>query len=337
RVGADDSFFAAGGDSLLAMRLIARVRAVLDTEVSVRELFAEPTPEAVAALADGRRGGVRTALAPRERPERVPLSYSQQRMWFLNRLEEAGAGAAYTMPMALRLSGDLDVALLRTALGDVADRHESLRTVFPEADGTPYQRVLVGPAASPPLPVDDIARPDLPAALAAEMGRGFDVEHELPWRVRLLRLSPTEHVLVMVVHHIAADGWSMGVLTRDLSAAYAARRSGTAPEWAPLPVQYPDYALWQRDVLGDLDDPDSLISEQLDYWRRTLQDLPEELPLPTDRPRPTERTFQGRSVPVSLNSTAHAGLVELAQRHGVTMFMVVQAALAAVLSRLGGG
>ncbi|MFC5754115.1 amino acid adenylation domain-containing protein [Actinomadura rugatobispora] len=337
-VGAEDSFFELGGDSLLAMRLIARVRAVMDAEISVRELFGAPTVAGLAELADGDRGGaLRTELAVRERPEAVPLSYAQQRMWFLNRLEEAGAGAAYNMPLALRLSGDLDIGALEAALGDVADRHESLRTVFPGDGGTPRQQVLEGEAGRPRLTVTRVDERDLDGVLGGEMARGFDVEHELPWRTRLLELSEADHVLVVVAHHIAADGWSMGLLARDLGIAYAARSAGGAPGWEPLPVQYADYSLWQREVLGELDDPDSLISGQLGYWRETLAGLPEELALPADRPRPAEASFKGGSVPLRVDPDVHARLVEVARRNGVTMFMLAQAALAVLLARTGAG
>ncbi|MBG6085889.1 non-ribosomal peptide synthetase [Actinomadura viridis] len=337
-VGAEDSFFELGGDSLLAMRLIARIRAVLGVEVNIRELFGTPNVAAVAELVDGdRSGGPRTVLAARERPDVVPLSYAQQRMWFLNRLEEAGAGAAYNMPLALRLSGDLDMLALEEALGDVADRHETLRTVFPERDGVPRQEILRGADGRPPLAVIDVDGKDLNDVLAAETSRGFDVERELPWRTSLLRLAESEAVLVVVVHHIAADGWSMGVLARDLSVAYTARRNGRAPRWEPLSVQYADYALWQREVLGELAEPDSVISAQLGYWRRTLTGAPEELALPVDRPRPSEASFRAGTVPVQVNAEAHARLVEVARQTGVTMFMVTQAALATLLARMGAG
>ncbi|WP_143220341.1 non-ribosomal peptide synthetase, partial [Actinomadura sp. CNU-125] len=283
------------------------------------------------------RATARAALTARTRPDVVPLSYAQQRMWFLNRLEEAGAGAAYNLPLVLRLTGDLDTAALEAALGDVADRHEALRTTFPDADGVPRQHVHEGPAARPRLRIVDVAEHDVRAAVAAETARGFDLAADLPWRVRLLRPSADEAVLVLVAHHIVVDGWSMDVLTRDLGAAYAARVGGAAPEWEPLPVQYADYALWQREVLGDPDDPRSAISGQLGHWRDALAEAPDELALPVDRARRAEASFRAGTVPIDVGADVHARLAELARAQGVTMFMVAQAAVAVLLSKVGAG
>ncbi|MCP2343571.1 non-ribosomal peptide synthase/polyketide synthase [Actinomadura rupiterrae] len=338
-VGADDSFLDLGGDSLLAMRLIARIRTALDAEIGIRDLFADPTPAAVARLAA--RADQNTprppALTVRERPDPLPLSPAQRRMWFLNRLEQAGAGAAYTVPLVLGLSGGVDAGALRAALGDVADRHESLRTIFPETGGEPRQQIITGPPGRPDLPVERIGEHDLTTAIAAELNRGFDVARELPWRARLLLLSETDAVLVLVAHHIALDAWSMDTVSRDLGTAYAARCDGRGPDWEPLPVQYADYALWQRDVLGEPDDPASPVAAQLAHWRDALAGAPEELALPTDRPRPVQASYRGASVPLDVPADLHTALTRLARRHGVTTFMVVQAALATVLSRLGAG
>jgi amino acid adenylation domain-containing protein len=336
-VSAEDSFFELGGDSLLAMRLLARIRSVLGAELGIGELFSTPSP-AELALQVGRDGAVvRRSVTAGPRPEVVPLSYGQQRMWFLNRLERSGEGAAYNMPLVLQLSGQLDVPALAAALLDVADRHESLRTMFPAEDGVPRQLILDGEAGRVPLEITTVTEDDLRQTVLAETSHRFDLTAELPWRTRLFRRSAEEHVLALVAHHIAVDGWSMGALARDLTTAYTARRAGLAPDWAPLAVQYADYALWQRTVLGDLDDPESLVNAQLAFWRETLADLPAELSLPTDRPRPARRSFRGGSVPVHVDASVHAKLVELAQRSGVTMFMVGQAAVALLLSRLGAG
>ncbi|MFE2428505.1 amino acid adenylation domain-containing protein, partial [Streptomyces sp. NPDC059373] len=338
RVGAEDSFLAMGGDSLLATRLIVRIRSVLDAEISIRDLFRGPTVAELARLVDGSHSpAVRAGVVVRERPEVLPLSFGQQRMWFLNELEGAGAGAVYNVPLFLRMSGDLDGAALEAALGDVADRHETLRTTFPATGGVPRQRVLDGYEGRPRLYRRELSEDELPAAMAEAAGRRFDLARELPWRAELLVLSRTEHVLVLVAHHIAVDGWSTGVLARDLRVAYEARIAGLVPVWSPLPVQYADYALWQHDMLGDPADPESLISDQLAHWRDTLAGLPEELTLPVDRVRPAVSSFRGGSVPVRVDAVTHAGLADAARRGSATLFMVVQAALAMVLARLGAG
>ncbi|WP_265584763.1 non-ribosomal peptide synthetase, partial [Streptomyces justiciae] len=336
RVGAEESFIELGGDSLLVMRLIARVRSVLEVSVGVREVFADPTVAGVARLVDS--AGASSAgvvLARRERPERVPLSFAQQRMWFLNRMDGVGA-AAYNMPFALRLSGRLDSAALAAALGDVADRHESLRTVFPDVEGVPYQEIREGAEGRPELVVVE-AGERWREAMQEEAGRGFDLAAELPWRTTLLKVSDAEWVLLLVAHHIATDAWSMGVLANDLQNAYGARLAGEAPEWTPLPVQYADYALWQREVLGELEDPSSAAAGQIAYWRGALEGAPQETVLPFDRSRPAVPSFRSGSVPVGVDAETHARLTELAARGGATMFMVVHAALAVLLARMGAG
>ena len=265
----------------------------------------------------------------------VPLSFGQQRMWFLNQLDVTSA--AYNIPLALRLTGDLERAALEAALGDVAGRHESLRTIFPDTAGTPRQQILDGPAGRPTLARAEAADAELPGLLAAQAGQGFDLRAELPWRAALWTVSPSEHVLSIVMHHIAGDGWSMGVLARDLGTAYAARCAGQAPGWAPLPVHYADYAIWQRGVLGSADDPDSPAAVQLAYWQQALAGIPEETPLPADRPRPATPSHRGGLVDIQVGPEVHAGLIEAARAGRATLFMVVQAALAVLLSRHGGG
>ena len=334
RVGPQDDFFALGGHSLLAVRLASRVRAVLGAELAVRAVFEAPT---VAGLAVQlwEAGPARAALTAQARPERVPLSFAQQRLWFIGQLE--GPSALYNIPFALRLDGELDAGALATALADVAGRHEVLRTVFPAEGGQPYQKVL-DPAGLEwgiePVPVDEN---DLAAVVAQICGEPFDLAVGVPLRARLLRLGEGEHVLVVVIHHIATDGWSAGPLARDLSAAYAARRQGQAPGWVPLPVQYADYAIWQRELLGDPDDPGSVLAQQVGWWREALEGIPAELALPAARPRPPVPTHRGITAALHVPGAVHAGLAALARQQGVTMFMVVQAGLAVLLARLGAG
>ncbi|OPG09970.1 hypothetical protein B1R27_04710 [Streptomyces sp. GKU 895] len=341
RVGAEESFFELGGDSLKVMRLIARVRSVLEVSVGVREVFAEPTVAAVARLVESAGVSTGVVLGRRERPERVPLSFAQQRMWFLNRMDGEGAegAAAYNLPFALRLTGSLDVEVLESALWDVADRHESLRTVFPDVEGVPYQEIREGAGGRPRLQIVD-AGERWRELVEDEAGRGFDLAVELPWRTTLLRVSQAEWVLLLVAHHIATDAWSMGVLARDLQTAYQARLSGGTEERELLdllPVQYADYALWQREVLGELDDPGSQVSAQVAYWKRELAGAPQETVLPFDRPRPAVPSFRSGSVPVDVDAATHARLADLAARGGATMFMVVHAALVMLLARMGAG
>ncbi|MGG7569784.1 amino acid adenylation domain-containing protein [Streptomyces sirii] len=332
RVGTDDSFLDLGGHSLLATRLTSRIRATLGVEVQIKDLFEHPTVAGLSARID-QAGEARPQLAVGERPATVPLSHAQRRLWFLSRLEYGSA--AYHMPLAVRVRGALDREALRAALTDVVARHESLRTVFPETDGEPHQliraNVTVEPAAHACAPER------LEAELAAAIARKFDLTDELPFRAHLVSVSDQEHVLLLIVHHIAADGWSMRPLARDVSLAYAARAVGTAPAWEPLPVQYADYTLWQSELLGDDTDPDSLAARQTGFWRTALAGAPDELQLPYDRPRPRTASHQGATVPVRFGPDTHAALVRLARDSGASPFMAVQAGLAALLQRWGAG
>ncbi|MCC8246269.1 non-ribosomal peptide synthetase [Saccharothrix luteola] len=337
-VGVDDGFFDLGGHSLLAMRLISRVRAVLGVEAPIRAVFEHPTPAGLArALHDA--APARARVTPRPRPDVVPLSAAQQRLWFLDRLDEAGG--MYSVPLAVRLTGALDDSALLAAVADVVVRHEVLRTVFPEVHGAPRQAVLEPAAATALLSAAtrrvDTTEDELTAELAEALRHKFALADDLPVAVRLYRLAADHHVLLLLLHHVAADGWSLAPLLRDLGVAYRARHAGVAPEFTPLPVQYADYTVWQHDVLGSDDDERSPLRAQLDHWRARLADLPDTVDLPTDRPRPSRPEHEGGSVPLRLDADVHARVARLAAAHGASPFMVLHAALAALLTRLGAG
>ncbi|MGK9237384.1 AMP-binding protein, partial [Inquilinus limosus] len=264
-----------------------------------------------------------------------PLSFAQRRLWFLHQIE--GPSPTYNIPMALRLEGELDREVLAAVLDDVVSRHESLRTVFAEDGGIPQQVVLDPGAARPDLTIAEVGEEDLPDALAQAAGHCFDLTNEIPLRAWLFRLDADRHVLLLLLHHIAGDGWSLAPLMRDLAAAYAARRQGRAPDLPPLPVQYADYTLWQHELLGDEADPNSPISRQLAYWQTTLAGLPDQLDLPTDRPRPPVASHRGDRVAITLDAALHRKLLTLARDGRASLFMVLQAGLAALLTRLGCG
>ncbi len=335
RVGADDDFFALGGNSLIATQLVSRIGAALDARVSVRVVFEAPSVAALAARVEehvGAGGGV--PLVAQERPEQIPLSLAQQRMWFLNRFDPGSA--VNNIPVAIRLSGALDVSALRAAVADLIGRHESLRTVYPETDGVASQVIMPAVQVVPDVIPVPVRVEDVSSQVIDVVSAGFDVTSEVPLRAALFEIDDNEHVLVFVVHHIAGDGFSMGPLTRDVMVAYSARTRGQAPGWEPLAVQYADYTLWQRSVLGSEDDPESVIAQQIDYWSTTLAGMPEQLDLPADRPRPARQSFVGSSTMFDIDADTHGALVELARTHNTTLFMVVHSVLAVFLSRLSG-
>ena len=331
QVGVDEDFFALGGHSLLATRLISRIAGVLSADIPLRVLFDEPT---VAALSGwiAEHGGTRR---PPVRPGAPghELSHAQRRMWYLQRLDPRAA--TYNMPLVLRLSGPLSPEVLASALGDVVARHEPLRTVLADRAGEPEPALLA--EVSLPLPVRELAEDALAGELTRLASRPFDLAVEPPIRPALIRTGEHEHVLFLLLHHIAADEWSLGPLLADLATAYAARTAGEAPEWTPLPARYRDYAHWHRRLLGADAEPDSLLSRQLEFWSTTLRGLPDQLALPTDRPRPATRGVTGDALTFTVPAETHAALRRLARECGVTMFMLTQAALGALLTRLGAG
>jgi amino acid adenylation domain-containing protein len=333
----DDNFFELGGHSLLATRLVSRIRAAFGVELAIRTVFEAPTPASLIAWLAG-SGDVpraRRPLTAMDRPEQIPLSFAQLRLWFVDKID--GGAGTYNIPLVVRLNGRLDREALQAAIGDVVARHESLRTVFPDTGGTPRQHILSAEEATPVMGVSEVAADRLADAMAERAGIGFDLATEAPIRAHLYAVSEQEHALLMPVHHIAGDGWSLVPLTRDLQTAYTARCQGKAPDWAPLPVQYADYTLWQREILGDEDDPDSAISGQLAHWKRYLAGLPEEVTLPPDRPRPAVASYRGETLRFELSNRQYQQLMRCSRAYDVSPFMVVQTALAALLGKLGAG
>ncbi|MFE7599725.1 amino acid adenylation domain-containing protein [Streptomyces sp. NPDC057494] len=342
QVGPHEGFFTIGGHSMSGVRLANRIRARLGADVQVRDLLLAPTPDALARRIADRSTAPETDGEPaapepaRPRPvprtdrsARVPLSYAQRRLWFIDTLE--GPSASYNIPLVLRPAEPLDAGALAEALTDLSDRHEVLRTRYRTVDGEPHQEILA--TVRPPLDVCSVPAGRLPAAVAEAAGHVFDLAGETPLRATLV--TPDDgggQVLVLLVHHIAADGWSTGPLLADFGTAYRARVEGRDPSWTPLPVQYADYTLWQRDLI---DGPAA--TAHLDFWEQTLAGAPAVLELPSARPRPAEATHRGGRAPVTVDVATHQALEAVARRSGATLFMVLQAALAAVLTRHGAG
>jgi amino acid adenylation domain-containing protein len=336
QVGRHDHFFELGGHSLLAVRLVTRLRAVLGVEIALRDVFAQPTLAGLAQTVADATASSHAAIVPADRGDALPLSWAQQRLWFLDQLDHA-AGAAYHIPAALRLSGTLDRAALQASLDRIVARHENLRTTFVSVEGEPRQ--VIAAADSGFLLIEhDLRDLDAPAQAAmvaetsaAEARAPFDLSAGPLIRGRLLRLAEHEHVLLVTQHHIISDGWSIGVLVREVGALYTAFAQGAADPLAPLPIQYADYAAWQRQWLqGDV------LQQQIDFWREHLSGAPALLELPTDRPRPAAMSYGGDSVSIHLSPELTQGLHALSQRHGATLFMTLLAGWSALLSRLSG-
>jgi amino acid adenylation domain-containing protein len=264
----------------------------------------------------------------------IPLSPVQQRLWFLSRAEPS---SLYNATFQLRLKGPLDRDALAAALTDLVARHAPLRTLMPEADGQPYQHILDPADATPVLRVRSCLAGDVGAEIETLSRTVFDLTVDPPVQTSLFEIGPDENVFVMLLHHIAVDGWSVPVMLRDLGGSYAARCRGAEPRWTPLPVQYADYAVWEREVLGSEDDPGSAVSAQLRYWTETLAGVPEEIPLPTDRDRPTVPSHRGGIVTASGGLELARRLTGLARECGTTTYTVVLAGLAALLTRTGSG
>ncbi|RUP05906.1 MAG: amino acid adenylation domain-containing protein [Mycobacterium sp.] len=352
RVGVDDSFFDLGGHSLLAARLVAQIRAEVGVDCSVRTVFDAPTPAGLATrLGEQFRAAFgidldsvdvddefdlsaapsgRPELVATIRPERPPLSYSQLAMWFQHRMR--GANDVFNLGLTLRFTGSLDVAALTDALNDVVARHEALRTVFVEHEGIPYQSVH--PTLRLDLPAVEVGAEHVEARIAELRGYLFDLTSGPLIRPTLLVIDPRTHVLVVLIHHIVTDHTSLGLIYEDLVTAYQARATGRVPQWEPLPLQFVDYALWQRDTF---DAPGEWAAAELAHWCEVLAGLPAEIPMAADRSRPLVVGRQAEVVTFTVPAARRTQLTQLAEQVGASEFMVYEAALAVLLHRVGAG
>ena len=334
RVGRHDNFFELGGHSLLAVQVVTRMRQGLGLEVAIRDLFARPI---LADLAGGLEITARATLPTitrAERGERLPLSFAQQRLWFLSQLE--GASAAYHVPVRWRLCGQLDSAVLRKALEGVVARHEALRTTFSQVDGEPVQRIIPAEDSRLELIEHDLRQhPDAEGELQRlsieEAGNGFDLEAGPLIRGRLIRLREEEHALLITMHHIVSDGWSMGVLLKELSTLYGAFMRGESNPLPELSLQYVDYAVWQRKWIEG-----GVLREQGEYWKTRLEGAPALLELPTDHGRPAQQDYAGGFASLVLDESLTADLKKIGKRHGTTLYMTLLAGWAALMARLSG-
>ncbi|MDQ0704433.1 amino acid adenylation domain-containing protein [Pseudomonas sp. W3I7] len=333
RVGRHDHFFELGGHSLLAMRMVSQVRQRLGVELVLGDLFANAELAAVAEVLAKSARSTLPDILPANRDEHVPLSFAQQRLWFLALME--GANTAYNIPIGLRLRGQLHVEALQRALARIVARHETLRSRFAQ-QGDEAQVLIVAAEDRLPLQVQDLRRHPQPqqaldALIQGEASAPFDLERGPLLRGRLVVMADDHHVLLLTLHHIVSDGWSMGVLTRELMALYQAFSHGMPDPLPSLPIQYGDFAVWQRLWLSG-----EVLQRQSTYWQQALAGAPALLTLPTDRPRPVQQDYAGSSVEVRLDERLTAGLKALSQRHGTTLYMTLMTAWASLLARLSG-
>jgi len=334
RVGLDDDFFELGGHSLLALRLVSRIQKTLGIDVTVDALFESPS---VGQLSGRLREATSTrqALVKKARPEPLPLSYAQQRLWFLDQLAE-GSSTEYNVPVALRLKGDLSLDALERTIHTIVERHESLRTHFTEVNGEPVQ--VIEPEVRIAIPVEDLSelsdelrRERVREALAEEASESFDLSRGPVLRAKVLKLGERKHILCRTMHHIVSDGWSQGVFNREFMTLYEAYREQRENPLKPLAVQYADFALWQREWLQG-----GALEQRLGYWKEQLAGIPERLELPADRPRPTLRTFAGEICQASLAAELTGALKRLSQQHQATLYMTLLAGFGVLLSQYSG-
>ncbi|CAJ7980952.1 non-ribosomal peptide synthetase [Burkholderia pseudomallei] len=332
RVSRHDNFFELGGHSLLAVQLVSRLRQALSVEVALSTVFDAPVLSALAERLEAENTAVLPPIPLAPRDGRIALSLAQQRLWFLTQLE--GVSEAYHMSGAVRLDGPLNREVLQRALNRIVMRHEALRTCFAREEGEPIQ--VIQPHADLTVSYHDLREAEQSEQRAKDLSQAhasapFDLSRDLPVRVLLLQLADEAHVVQVVMHHIASDGWSVGVFLQELSALYGSFIAEQGDPLAPLPLQYADYAAWQRRWLAS-----GQLEKQGAFWQTNLSGAPTLLELPTDRPRPPKQSHAGASVEVKLGAALSERVKRLSQRHGVTPYMTLLSSWAAVLSRLSG-
>ncbi|NNH69580.1 amino acid adenylation domain-containing protein [Nocardia uniformis] len=343
-VGITDDFFALGGNSLSAIRVVATLRSTLGVTVSLRDLFESPTIAALERVLDQRAAGniargtgtSSNSLATVRRTEPIPLTPAQQRLWTVNYL--SGNRPDYLIATGLEVYGPLDPAAVEAAVTDLVERHEILRTVLPYTVDGPIQRILPREAARPDFRVVDVSRGEsIDRAMDSELLRGFDLATELPLRIRLYRPSAEHHILLGVLHHVAGDGESLGVLHRDLLTAYRARAAGRAPDWTAAPTQFADYTLWRRQLLDADGTSGATLERQSRYWRTALDGMSSHPVLPVDHPRTERRDNIAAAVPIHIDAATHRALALAARGHQASIYMLVHTALALALRDSGAG
>ena len=341
QVGRYDNFFQLGGHSLLATQVVSRVRKALQVELTVRSFFEHPTVHQLSTHIETEtlgRNGLGEHIPPLSRAEReagwAPLSFAQQRLWFIDQL--VSGSTFYNVSSAVRLQGRLDISALERTISEVARRHEVLRTTFRMVDGEPAQVIApVQPFALPVTDLSDLTEQDreeeLRQLLSDFSAQPFDLSRDSLLRVRLVRLGEDSHAVMLVTHHIICDGWSMGVLVKEVAVIYEAFSRGESSPLPELAVQYADFAVWQREWLQG-----ETLEQQLSYWREQLEGAPPVLELPTDRPRPAVQSYRGASHSFRVSAEVSAGLKALSRSEGATLFMTLLAAFKILLSRYSG-
>ncbi|QST01043.1 amino acid adenylation domain-containing protein [Pontibacillus sp. ALD_SL1] len=333
QVGVHDHFFYLGGHSLLAGRLMNRIRDVFEVDIPIGKIFESPTVAGLVHELD-RGKEARPSIAKMERPDVIPLSFAQNRLWFLHQLE--GPSPTYNIPIVIKLEGTLNQQALQEAILDVISRHKSLRTMFKDDHGEGMQTVVEPDHVFSELSVESVQPSQMESVLEEAVQYAFRLEEEPSCQVRLFDEGNGHYTLLVLIHHMVGDGWSLYPLTRDLEQAYKARLNGGAPEWEALPIEYSDYVMWQTELLSE-DATDRLLAGQIDYWKEKLAHLPDQLELPTDYPRPAEPSHQGGTYEFTIEPAFHQRLTTIARENGVSLFMVLQAGLSALLTRVGAG